>query len=425
MSQRFETLALHAGYDKTKGDGTCAVPLNRTSAFHFRDAKHASDLFHLKELGNIYTRLMNPTQDVLEQRIAALEGGAAAVALASGTSAIFYAIINIAKAGDEIVATSNLYGGTYTMFNNILPDLGIKVHIIENGDYKGLEAAINEKTRAVYTETIGNPSLNFVDIRKYADIAHKNDLPLIVDSTFTTPYLYRPIEDGADIVVHSLTKWIGGHGIGIGGVVIDSGKFDWTKPKFTLLNEPEASYQNIRFAHDLGPLNPVAYALRLRLVPLRNLGAAISPDNAWQFLQGIETLALRMERHSENALKVAKFLQKHDNVDWVNYPGLEGDDSYDLAKEKLTKGAGGMVVFEVKGGRAAGEKLIENLQIFSHVANVGDAKSLAIHPSSTTHSQLNEESQKKGGITPGLIRLSIGIENIQDIIEDLDNALKA
>ncbi len=424
MSQKFETLALHAGYDRKKGDGTCAVPLNRTSAYHFRDAKHASDLFHLQELGNIYTRLMNPTQDVLEQRVAALEGGAAAVAVASGTSAIFYAIINLAKAGDEIVATSNLYGGTFTMFNNILPDLGIKVHVIENGDFEGLKNAINENTRAVYTETIGNPSLNFVDIKKYADIAHENELPLIVDSTFTTPYLYRPIEDGADIVVHSLTKWMGGHGVGIGGIVIDSGKFNWTNPKFDLYNKPEASYNNLRFAHDLGDLNPVAYALRLRLVPLRNLGAAISPDNAWQFLQGIETLALRMERHSENALKVANFLKGHENVEWVNYPGLEGDDSYELAQEKLTKGAGGMVVFEVKGGKDAGIKVIESLEVFSHVANVGDAKSLAIHPSSTTHSQLNEDAQKKGGITPGLIRLSIGIENIDDIIGDLEAALK-
>lgn len=425
MSKGFETLALHAGYDRTKGDATCAVPLNRTSAYHFRDAKHASDLFHLQELGNIYTRLMNPTQDVLEQRVAALEGGAAAVALASGTSAIFYTIINIAKAGDEIVATSNLYGGTFTMFNNILPDLGIKVHIVENGDYEGLKAAINDKTRGVYTETIGNPSLNFVDIKKYADIAHENGLPLIVDSTFTTPYLYRPIEDGADIVVHSLTKWIGGHGIGIGGIVIDSGKFDWTDPKFELYNEPEASYNNLRFAHDLGDLNPVAFALRLRLVPLRNLGAAISPDNAWQFLQGIETLALRMERHSENALKVAKYLKAHNKVEWVNYPGLEGDASFELASKKLTRGAGGMVVFEVKGGKEAGVKVIENLDLFSHVANVGDAKSLAIHPSSTTHSQLDEAAQKKGGITPGLIRLSIGIENIDDIIADLDKALQA
>ncbi len=425
MSQKFETLALHAGYDRTKGDATCAVPLNRTSAYHFRDAKHASDLFHLKELGNIYTRLNNPTQDVLEQRVAALEGGAAAVAIASGTSAIFYAIINLAKAGDEIVATSNLYGGTFTMFNNILPDLGIKVHIVPNGDYDGLERVINEKTRAVYTETIGNPSLNFVDIAKYAEIAHKHELPLIVDSTFTTPYLYRPIEDGADIVVHSLTKWMGGHGIGIGGIVIDSGKFNWKNPKFALFNEPEGSYQNMKFAHDLGPLSPICYALRLRLVPLRNLGAAISPDNAWLFLQGIETLALRMERHSENALKVAKFLQNHSKVEWVNYPGLEGDASYELAKKKLPKGAGGMVVFEVKGGKSAGEKFIDSLKIFSHVANVGDAKSLAVHPSSTTHSQLDEEAQKKGGITPGLIRLSIGIENIDDILGDIDSALHA
>ena len=425
MSQKFETLALHAGYDRTNGFGTCAVPLNRTSAYHFRDTKHASDLFHLKELGNIYSRLQNPTQDVLEQRIAALEGGAAAVALSSGTSAIFYAIINIAKAGDEIVSTSNLYGGTFTMFNNILPDLGIKVHIVENGDYEGLKAVINEKTRAVYTETIGNPSLNFADIRAYADIAHENQLPLIVDSTFTPPAIYKPIDDGADIVVHSLTKWIGGHGVGVGGIVVDSGKFDWSIPKFSLFNEPEASYQNLRFAHDLGDLTPIAFALRLRLVPLRNLGAAIAPDNAWMFLQGVETLSLRMERHCENALKVAKYLKNHNSVEWVNYPGLEGDESYELASKKLTKGAGGMVVFEVKGGRDAGEKFIESLELFSHVANVGDAKSLAIHPSSTTHSQLNEEAQKKGGITPGLIRLSIGIENIDDILADLDSALKA
>lgn len=424
MSQKFETLALHAGYNRTSGEGTCSVPLNRTSAYHFRDTNHARNLFDLKEPGNIYTRLSNPTQDVLEQRLAALEGGAAAVALASGTSAIFYSIINIAKAGDEIVATSNLYGGTYTMFNSILPDLGIKVHIIENGDYEGLTSAINEKTKAVYTETIGNPSLNFVNIRAYADIAHNNGLPLIVDSTFTTPYLYRPIEDGADIVIHSLTKWIGGHGIGIGGIVIDSGKFNWNSPKFPLLSEPEPSYHDIVFAKDLGDLNPVAYALRLRLIPLRNLGASISPDNAWQFLQGVETLALRMERHSENALKVAKYLQNNKSVEWVNYPGLEGDDSYELAKEKLTKGAGGMVVFEVKGGQKAGARFIEKLELFSHVANVGDAKSLAIHPSSTTHSQLDEAAQRKGGITPGLIRLSIGIENIDDIIADIENALK-
>lgn len=425
MGYKFETNALHAGYDLEETTRSRAVPVYRTTAYEFRDTKHASDLFHLKELGNIYTRLMNPTQDILEKRVAALEGGAAAVALASGTSAIFYAVINVCKAGDEIVASNNLYGGTFTMFNNILPDLGINVKFVDINDPAAIEGAINEKTRAVYSETIANPSLNFVDIKKVAEVAHKHNLPLIVDSTFTTPYLYRPIEDGADIVVHSLTKWIGGHGTGVGGVVVDSGKFDWTDPKFALYNEPEASYNNLRFAHDLGALNPVCFALRLRLVPLRNLGASISPDNSWMFLQGLETLHLRMERHSENALKVAKYLQSSDKVSFVNYPGLEGDSSYDLAKERLPNGAGGMVVFEVKGGVEAGKKFIESLQLFSHVANVGDAKSLAIHPASTTHSQLNEEAQAKGGITPGLIRLSIGIENIDDIIEDLEQALNA
>ncbi len=419
---KFETKVLHSGntIDETQARG---VPVHRTTSYLFRDTEHAANLFVLKELGNIYTRLMNPTHDVLEKRVADLEGGAAAVALASGTSAIFYSIINVAKAGDEIVSASNLYGGTYTQFNNILPDLGINVKFVDAKDPSNFEKAINEKTRALYTEVIGNPSLDVVNIKAISEIAHKHNLPLIVDATFNTPYLFRPIEHGADIVVHSLTKWLGGHGAGIGGIVVDSGKFNWKDSKFSLFNEPDNSYHGLRWAHDLGDLSPIAFALRLRLVPLRNLGSAISPDNAWIFLQGIETLPLRMERHSENALKVAKYLKEKAGVSWVRYPGLEDDPSYENAKAQFKNGFGGMVIFGIEGGKEAGEKFINNLNLFSHVANVGDAKSLAIHPASTTHSQLSEEDQAAGGITPDLVRLSIGIENIDDIIADIDQAL--
>ncbi len=424
MSENYklETLALHAGQnlDETLSRG---VPVYRTSSYVFKNTEHAANLFALKELGNIYTRLGNPTQDILEQRVAALEGGAAGLALSSGTSAIFYSIINIAQAGDEIVSANNLYGGTYTMFNNILPQFNIKTRFVNPTDPGEIENTINEKTKALFAESIGNPVLDVTDLDELSKIAQKHHIPLIVDSTFTTPYLLRPMEHGADIVIHSLTKWLGGHGAGIGGIVVDSGKFDWTDPKFSLFNEPDDSYHGIRYAHDLGDLNPVAFALRMRLVPLRNLGACISPDNAWIFLQGIETLPTRMQRHCENAQQVADFLQSHPNVDWVRYPGLENHPSYSVSKKYLKKGFGSMVVFGIKGGSDAGAKFIDNLNLFSHLANVGDSKSLAIHPSSTTHSQLSEEQQKESGLSPELVRLSVGIEHIDDIIADLEQSL--
>ncbi len=400
------------------------VPVHRTSAYLFKDTKHAADLFALRELGNIYTRLQNPTQDVLEQRMAALEGGAAALALSSGTSAIFYTVINICGHGDEVVSTADLYGGTFTMFNNILPELGVKVNFVHPGNHDKIDAAITGETRMLFTETIGNPSLDVSNIRKMADIADKHHIPLVVDSTFATPYLIRPIEHGASIVVHSLTKWLGGHGTGIGGVVVDSGTFDWSNEKFRLYNEPDGSYHDLRYARDLGDLNPLAFILRMRLVPLRNLGACISPDNAWMFLQGIETLPLRMREHSKNALETARFLQSHDQVSWVRYPGLEDDPSYATAKAQFDKGSGGMVVFGLKSGRKGGETFINSLELFSHLANVGDAKSLAIHPASTTHSQLSETELVDAGVTPDMVRLSIGIEDIGDIKNDIDQALE-
>jgi O-acetylhomoserine (thiol)-lyase len=417
-----ETLCLHAGQQPDPTTTSRAVPIYRTSSYVFKSTEHAANLFALKELGNIYTRIMNPTQEVLENRIAALEGGAAALALSSGTSAVYYAIINICSAGDEIVAANNLYGGTYTMFDTILPQFGIGVKFVDPLNPQNFADAVTDKTRAIFIETIGNPVLEFTDIEAVAEIAHQHGLPLIIDATFTTPSLLRTIDHGADIVVNSLTKWMGGHGTGIGGVVIDAGKFDWTDPKFKLYNEPDPSYHGLRYAHDLGDMNPLAFILRMRLVPLRNLGACLSPDNAWMFLQGLETLTLRMERHSENAQKVAEYLKSHPGVTWVRYPGLEDDPTYPVASRYLKKGFGGMVVFGIKGGLEAGKKFIESLELFSHLANVGDAKSLAIHSASTTHSQLTEEQQRAGGLTPDLVRLSIGIEHIDDIINDLEQA---
>ncbi len=419
---QFETLCLHAGQEPDPTTTARGVPVYRTSSYVFKSTEHAANLFGLKELGNIYTRIMNPTQDVLEQRIAALEGGAAALALSSGTSGVYYSIINICSAGDEIVSANNLYGGTYTMFDNILPQFDIHTKFVDPRDPKNFDSAVTEKTKAFFIETIGNPVLEFTDIEAVAEIAQKHHLPLIVDATFTSPYLFKSIEHGADIVVNSLTKWMGGHGTGIGGIVVDAGKFDWKDPKFAFYNEPDASYNDIRYAHDLGDLNPIAYIMRMRLVPLRNLGACISPDNSWMFLQGLETLPLRMERHSENALKVAHYLKANSNVEWVRYPGLEDDPAYPVARKYFNKGFGGMVVFGIKGGLAAGSKFVDSLELFSNLANVGDAKSLVIHPSSTTHSQLSEEQQKAGGITQDLIRLSIGIEHVDDIIADLDQA---
>ena len=396
---------------------------NRTSSYVFKDTEYAANLFALKELGNVYTRIMNPTHAVLEERVSQLEGGAGALALSSGTSAVFYSIINICQAGDEFVSANNLYGGGYTQFNNILPQFGIKVNFVDPKDPDNFAKVITPKTKLLFCETVSNPGLDVADMEAIAAVAHDHGLPLIVDSTFSTPYLQRPIEQGADIVIHSLTKWLGGHGTGIGGIVVDSGGFDWQSDKFPLMTEPEASYGGLRWAYDLGDLLPLAFILRMRLIPLRNLGACISPDNAWMFLQGIETLPLRMERYCENSLAVAEHLGGHESVEWVNYPGLKTDPNYELSQKYLNGKGGSMVVFGVKGGREAGEKFIENLQLFSHLANVGDAKSLAIHPASTTHSQLSEEQQINGGIRPELVRLSVGIENIEDIVADLDHSL--
>ncbi len=420
----FETLALHAGQQPDPATLARAVPVYRTSSYVFKDTKHAADLFALQDTGNIYTRLGNPTQQVLEDRTAVLEGGKGALAFASGTAAIYNTIINICRQGDEIVSADNLYGGTFTMFDKILPQFGIRVAFADSTRPETFEAAITQKTRGIYIETIGNPVLGMTDIEKIAAIAHKHHLPLIVDSTFTTPYLLRPIEYGADIVCHSLTKWLGGHGTAIGGIVVDAGTFDWRDEKFALYNEPDESYHGVRYGHDFTNVTPCPFILRMRLVPLRNLGPCLSPDNAWVFLQGIETLPLRMERHCQNAAQVAGYLDRHQKVAWVRYPGLPGDPSHDMAQKYLKKGFGGMVVFGVKGGIEAGEKFINALKLFSHLANVGDAKSLAVHPASTSHSQLSEEQRKASGLKPELIRLSIGIENIDDIINDIEQALK-
>ena len=424
----FETLCLHGG---TQADPTTlsrAVPVYRTSSFVFRSTEHAANLFALRELGNIYTRLMNPTTDALEKRVALLEGAheMAGLGVASGTSGVFYSVINLAQAGDNIVSARNLYGGTYTQFNDILPQLGITVKFVDSQDPENFAKAIDSRTRAVFCETVSNPALEVTDLEAVAAVAKAHGLPLIVDSTFSTPYLTQPLKHGASVVVHSLTKWFGGHGTGIGGVVVDSGTFDWAAGRHPLYDQPDQSYHGLRWGHDLpGPLKPLAYILRMRTVPLRNLGACISPDNSWNFLQGIETLPLRMERHCENALAVAKFLQGHARVEWVRFPGLADDPEYAKNRKYLRGKGGSMVVFGIKGGAEAGRKFIDALQLFSHLANVGDAKSLAIHPATTTHSQLNEDQQRAGGISPELVRLSVGLEHIDDILADLDRALGA
>ena len=420
-----ETLAVHAGQNPKGDPATYArnTPVYRTTAYNFRDSKHGADLFGLREFGNIYARLMNPTNDALAARIAALDGGAAAQTLSSGTAAIFFTVTNIARAGDEIVAASNLYGGTFSQFDAILPNAGIQARFAPVNDIAATEALINEKTRLVFVEAIGNPALDIADIEAYAALAHRHRLPLVVDATFATPALLRPIEHGADIVIHSLSKWIGGHGAGIGGVVVDSGKFDWTEPKFALYNEPDAGYHGLRFAHDLPePLRPVAFSLRLLTVGIRNQGPTLAPDAAWVFLQGVESLPLRMARHSANALAVAKHLQAHPKGAWVKYPSLSQPE---LAAKYLPDGAGGMVVLGVKGGADEARRFADSLngEIFSLLANVGDAKSLVIHPASTTHSQLSDEDLRKGGVLPELVRLSIGLEHIDDILAELDRAL--
>ena len=421
---KLETLCLHAGYNSDPATNACPVPIYRTASYVFNSTEHAANLFALRELGNIYTRLMNPTNDVLEQRVAALEGGAAGLALASGTSAIFYSIINLAQAGDNIISARNLYGGSYTQFKDILPALGIEVRFVDSNDPANFAAAADDKTRAFFCESVSNPALEISDLEAIADAAHALGLPLIVDSTFSTPYLTRPIDFGADIVVHSLTKWLGGHGTGIGGIVIDSGKFNWAAGKHPLFDAPDGSYHGLRWGHDLpAPLAPLAYILRMRTGPLRNLGACLAPDNAWIALQGIETLPLRMDRHCANSLAVAQHLQSHPAVEWVRYPGLPGDPQAALNRKYLHGKGGAMVVFGITGGAAAGSKFIDSLKLFKHLANVGDAKSLAIHPATTTHSQLNTAQQLAAGIPPELIRLSVGIEHIDDILADIDQAI--
>ena len=423
-----ETIALHGGWAPDPATTARAVPVYRTAPYQFRSSEEAAKLFALAELGNIYTRLMNPTTDVLEKRMALLEGGPelGGLAVASGTNAAFYAIINVAQAGDNIVAAQQLYGGTYTQFNDILPSLGIEVRFVDVNDPAAFAKAADGKTRAFFCETVANPSLDVADLDAISAAAHQLGLPLIVDDTFTTPALLKPFEHGADVVVNSLTKWTGGHGTGVGGIVIDSGKFDWGKGKHPLYTEPDTSYGGLRWGLDLPePLAPLAFILRMRTVPLRNLGGCISPDNAWMFLQGIETLHGRMDRHCANAATVAEYLSGHPKVEWVRFPGLKDDPMHALQSKYLQGKGGPLVVFGIKGGKAAGQKFIDHLKLFSHVANVGDCKSLAIHPASTTHSQLSEEQQKAGGISPELVRLSVGIEHPADIVKDLEQALEA
>ncbi|MGE5418410.1 MAG: homocysteine synthase [Acidobacteriota bacterium] len=424
MSERqlkFDTLQIHAGQVPDPTTGSRAVPIYQTTSYVFRDTDHAAALFSLAEAGNIYTRIMNPTNDVLEKRIAVLEGGVAALAVASGSAAITYAIINIAGAGDEIVAASTLYGGTYNLLNITLPRLGIKTTFVDPNEPDNFQQAITDKTKAIFIESIGNPASNIIDIEKVAQIAHENGIPLIIDNTFASPYLLRPFEFGADIVVHSATKFIGGHGTSIGGLIIDSGKFDWiTSGRFPGLTEPDPSYNGISYAKDVGA---TAYVTKIRVQLLRDTGAALAPLNAFLFLQGLETLSLRVERHVANAQRVAEFLEKHLHVAWVNYPGLKSNKYYDLAQKYLPRGAGSIFTFGVKGGSEVGKKFIDNLEIFSLLANVGDAKSLAIHPASTTHAQLSGDDLLASGVTPEQVRLSIGIEDIDDILWDLDQAL--
>jgi O-acetylhomoserine (thiol)-lyase len=405
-----------------------AVPIYATTSFVFDTPEHAANLFGLREFGNIYTRIMNPTTDVFERRIASLEGGVAAVATASGQSAQTLAILNLALAGDSIVASSSLYGGTFSLFRNTLRRLGITVHLVNGSDPAAIEAAIDETTRAVYLETIGNPRLDVPDFRAVADVAHAAGVPLIVDNTFATPILFRPIEHGADIVVHSATKWIGGHGTSIGGVVVDGGTFDWSaSPRFReFFVDPEPAYHGLKFSEAFGNLGGanVAFAIRLRVMLLRDIGAALSPFNAFLFLQGLETLHLRMERHCSNTLAIARFLEGHPAVSWVQYPGLESHPSHANAKRYLEGGFGGVLTFGVLGGEAAARRVISELELYSLVANVGDTKSLVIHPWSTTHEQLSDAEREAAGVTPDLIRLSIGIEDLDDLRDDLDRALR-
>lgn len=421
---KFDTLAVHGGQTADPATTARAVPIYQTTSYVFHDTEHAANLFGLKELGYIYTRIMNPTQDVFEKRVALLEGGVAALAASSGQAAETLALLNIANVGDEIVSATSLYGGTYNLFHYTLPKMGIQVHMVDPSDPANFRAAISPKTKALYAETVGNPKLDTLDIEAVAAIAHEAGVPLIVDNTLPSPALVNPLKWGADVVIHSATKFIGGHGTSIGGVIVDGGRFNWANGNFPQFTEPDPSYHGLVLADLPEPLHSMAFVLKARLQLLRDLGPAMSPFNAFLFLQGLETLHLRLARHSENAMKVACFLQGHPRVNWVYYPGLPGHPSYDLAR-KYHKGEhfGAILGFGIRGGLEAGRKLIDGLQLFSHLANVGDAKSLVIHPASTTHQQLSEEEQQATGVTPDFVRLSVGIEDPDDLIADLDQAL--
>lgn len=417
-----ETQLLHGGQEPDPVTGSRAVPIHRTTSFVFPDTEHAQGVFALTKAGNIYSRITNPTVDVFEQRVALLEGGAAAVALSSGMAAIAFSILNIAEAGDEIVAAENLYGGTFNLFAVTLPRYGINVKFVDSTDPENFRAAITDKTKGFFAETIGNPSLNVLDIEAVANIAHENGIPLLIDNTFPSPYGSNPIEFGADVVIHSATKWIGGHGTTIGGIAVDAGKFDWTQGRFPGFTEPDTTYHGLRYGIDTAG---AAFATKLRVQLLRDFGPCLNPDSAFNFLQGLETLHLRVPKHNENALAVVKFLKEHPSVEWVTYNGLEEHPSYELSKKYLREDYFGSIVnFGIKGGREAGRKVIDNIKIWSHVANVGDAKSLIIHPASTTHQQLSAEDLVKSGVTEELIRLSVGLEATEDIIADLEQAIE-
>jgi O-acetylhomoserine (thiol)-lyase len=424
MPRRLDTQAIHAGQEAADpATGARAVPIYQTASYVFNNTEHAANLFALKEFGNIYTRIMNPTNDVLEKRITLLDGGVGALAVASGQSAITLALLNIAQAGDEIVSADNLYGGTYNLFHYTFPRLGIQVKFVPSNDLRAIRGAITSKTKAVYAESIGNPKLDVADLEGIAAIAHENGLPFVLDNT-VSPYLLRPIDFGVDIVVYSATKFIGGHGTSIGGLIVDSGKFDWTKGKFPLIADPDPSYHGLKFVEALKPIGNIAFIIKARVTVLRDLGAQMSPFNAFLFLQGLETIHLRLPRHSENALAVAQYLEKHPKVAWVNYPGLDSSPEKARVRKYLPKGSGAIVGFGIKGGAEAGGKFINSLELISHLANVGDAKTLAIHPATTTHQQLSAEEQLATGVTADFIRLSIGLEHIDDILSDIGQALK-
>lgn len=422
MSQKFSTNALHAGHDVKNNGGTRAVPLYQSTSYVFNNSDHAANLFALAEPGYIYTRINNPTVDVLEQRLAALEGGIAAVATASGTSAISTTLLTLLRAGDHIVASSSLYGGTYNLLLVTLPRLGITTTFVNPNDQNAFTKAVQENTRAIFVESLGNPKLDVLDLKKISAQAKIARLPLIVDNTVATPYLLKPIEYGANIVIHSLTKYINGNGTALGGIIVDAGTFDWANGKFPEFTEPSAGYHGLVYSE---ALEAAAFIAKVRIEGLRDLGGAISPFNAWQIIQGLETLALRMDKHSQNALELAKWLQSKEEVEWVNYPGLEGSEYHDLAKEYLPKGQSGIVTFGVKGGYESAKKLVDSAKVFSLVANIGDTKSLIIHPASTTHQQLKDEDQLSTGVTKDLIRLSVGLEDISDLTADLEQAFTA